>query len=699
MYKINNMKKIIIVALGVLFMQNSFAQTKVDRSKKPAAGPAPVISFKDPVTFTMPNGMTVMVVENHKLPKVRATLNIDAGPITEGKKAGLLDLMGGMLGEGTTNMSKDKFDESVDAIGADVNLFSSGGSASALTRYFEKAFMLMTDGLKNPSFLQASFEKLKSQTITGLKSSEKSTTAIAGRVSQALSYGKNTAQGEFTTEESVKALTLNDVKEAYKNYITPSRSYLTFVGDITPAVAKDLASKAFGNWAGKKLNLEVQPIIKNPSKTEINFIDLPTAVQGELSAGNVISNPMSGKDYHTLLMANQILGGGAESKLFMNLREKHGFTYGAYSSIGSGRFQSLFKAGAAVRTDKVDSAVQEMMNEIVNMREGKITEDELTMAKAKYNGSFALGMEDPSRAATYASNILINNLPKDFYRTYLQKINAVTVDDVKRAAKNYFSDANARIIIVGNGKKIIPSLMRLGYPIKKYDKWAEPVVDEVKDTKVAETGNTSDAVSGNSIIQDYLKAIGGREEAMKITSMNSTLAMDMMGMQITGTEKKMAPNKIITEFKMGPNTVYKKVFDGGKGSTLQGPQKADFTEAEIKEALDDKGIIPQLFYNNKEYIGKGKVGDEETYRLKVIFPSGRTSVQQYSVKTGLLLQEETTQKQGDNDIATTIEYKDYKKVGALLLPHNIIASADGQEFNMKAIEIKLNEAVNEGDFK
>ena len=127
--------------------------------------------------------------------------------------------------------------------------------------------------------------------------------------------------------------------------------------------------------------------------------------------------------------------------------------------------------------------------------------------------------------------------------------------------------------------------MRLGYPIKKYDKYADPVPDEVKDTKVVETGNTSDAVSGNSIVQEYLKAIGGREEALKITSMNSTLAMDMMGMQITGTEKKMVPNKIVTEFKMGANTMYKKVFDGGKGSTLQGPQKADFNEAEIKETL------------------------------------------------------------------------------------------------------------------
>jgi zinc protease len=695
------MKKYIIVAISILCLQNCFAQKKVDRSKKPVAGPAPTITFKDPVTFVMPNGMTVMVVENHKIPKVNASFSIDAGPITEGSKAGCLDMMGGMLGEGTTNMPKDKFDEAVDAIGANVNLSSNGGSASALTRYFEKAFLLMADGLKNPSFPQESFEKLKTQTITGLKSSERSVPAIAGRVSQALSYGKNTAQGEFTTEETVKSLTLNDVKNAYKKYITPSRSYLTFVGDITPLAAKALAMRAFENWKGNKLQLEVMPVVQNPAKTEINFVDVPTAVQGELSMGNIICNPMSGQNYHALLLANQILGGGAESKLFMNLREKHGFTYGAYSSAGSGRFQSLFKAGAAVRTDKVDSAVQEMVAEILNMRDGKIGEDELAMAKAKYNGNFALGMEDPSRAATYASNILINNLPKDFYKMYLQKINAVTVADIKRVAKDYFSESNSRIVVVGNGKKIIPSLMRLGFPIKKFDKFANPVIDEVKPDKIAETANSSDAVSGNSIMQDYFKAIGGKEEATKVTSISSKIEMEMMGRKIAGTEKKMNPNKSFTELTIPEMnmTVYKYVFDGLAGSQQQGPQKAALTEAELKEAVDEKGVIPQLNYTSKEYIGKGKVGNEDSYRLKVTFASGRVSVQHYSTKSGLLLQEETTSKQGEVDSPVTIDYKDYRKVGNIMLPFNKITSQDGQIFDMKYTDIKINEGVTDADFK
>ena len=696
------MKKIVILALSVMFLQNAFAQVKVDRSKKPAAGPAPVISIKDPVIFNMPNGMTVLVVENHKLPKVRASLNIDWALVKEGKKAGIMDLMGQMLGEGTTSMTKDKFDESVDIIGAEVNLTSNGGSASALTRYFDKAFMLMADAIKNPAFPDASFKKLQSQTITSLKTSEKSTRAIADRVNTALSYGKQTAQGEFTTEESVKALTLADVKEAYKSYISPSRSYLTFVGDITPQAAKALAEKAFGAWSGNKLSLPVIPDVQNPDKTEIDFVDLPTAVQGEMRVGNLITNPMNGSDYHALLLANQILGGGADSKLFMNLREKHGFTYGSYSRVGSGRFQSMFSASAAVRTDKVDSAIAELVHEILNMRDGKITDEELNTAKAVYNGTFALRMEDPAVAATYASNILINNLPKDFYRTYLQKINAVSNTDIQRVAKNYFNEGSARITIVGNASKILPNLARLGYPIKKYDRFAEPVVDKPAEVKTDETNKTTDKISAFNIVEDYLKAIGGKEEVKKVNSISATFGMDMQGRSFTGTEKKMNPNKSAMELKMGTMTIMKTSFDGTKGYQQQ-QQKTDLSEEEVKEAKDDKGVIPQLYYigpdYKTEYLGSGKVGEETTYRLKVVMPSGRLSIQEYSTKTGFLLKEETTTKQEGADVPVTVEYKNYKKAGNIMLPFEVTRSQDGQEFTFVYTDMKINEAVTEDDFK
>ena len=181
------MKKIFIFVIAALFIQGAAAQ-KLDRSKKPKPGPAPTITFADPVIYKLPNGITVLVVENHKLPKVSASYSIDAGPITEGEKAGVIGLLGGMLNEGTLTKTKAQFDEAVDQMGAEVGVSAGGGQASALTRYFGDAFLLMAEALRKPSFPQSSFDKLKSQSLTNLKSSERSATDISGRVVNALSF-------------------------------------------------------------------------------------------------------------------------------------------------------------------------------------------------------------------------------------------------------------------------------------------------------------------------------------------------------------------------------------------------------------------------------------------------------------------------------------------------------------------------------
>ena len=688
---------------GLLLTTSLFAQNTIDRSKAPKPGPAPTITIKDPVIYNLPNGMTIIVVENHKLPRVTATLSIDRGPILEGSKAGISEIMGQMLGEGTTKTPKDKFDETIDQMGANVNLFSAGGSVSALDRYFEKAFMMMAEAIQNPAFPAASFDKIKSQKLTGLKSNEKSASAISARVVGALAYGKNTAMGEFETEESIKALKLDDVKKAYKENITPSRSYMTFVGDITPEAAKALVMKAFGSWKGVKLSLPEIANATNVSSTEINFVDLPTAVQGEISVTNLVNNPMSNPDYHALKIANQILGGGAESKLFMNLREKHGFTYGSYSRIGSGRFQSQFSGGAQVRSEKADSAVAEIMAEIKNMQDGKITEEELNNAKAKYNGSFALGMEDPERTASYASDILINNLPKDYYRTFLQKINAVTISDVQSVSKKYFSKDNSRIVIVGNASKIVPNLSRLGYPVKQYDKYANPVVEKPKDVNIKETAKTTESVSAAIIIDGYLKAIGGKDEIKKLVSMKSTFTSKLMGQEFTGTDLRMAPNKRNLQFMMGSMAMMQQTFDGTKGFQAQMGKKTEMNEKEIKESQDDKGLIPQLFYISNEYqlsyLGTGKAGEEDCYKLKVTKPSGKVTVEYYAIKSGLLLKEEGSVDAEGNEMTITVDYSDYRKVINLMLPYSVVQTIGELIISMFISDIKLNEGVTEADFK
>ncbi|WP_316834930.1 pitrilysin family protein [Pedobacter nutrimenti] len=468
------MKKIFIFAVAALFVQSVSAQ-KLDRSQRPKPGPAPTITFDDPVIYNLPNGITVLVVENHKLPKVSASYQIDAGPITEGAKAGVIGLLDGMLNEGTVTKTKAQFDEAVDQMGAQVGVSAGGGQASALTRYFNDAFLLMADALRNPAFPQASFDKLKSQSLTNLKSNERNATAISGRVVNVLSFGVNHPYGEFETEQSINSIVLDDIKAAYKKYVTPSRGYLTFVGDIKPEAARAIAIKAFGDWKGEILTFPALAKVNNPAKTEVDVVNVPSAVQSEITVTNLIDLPMSSPDYHAVLLANEILGGGADAKLFRNLREKHGFTYGAYSNTGSGRLQSTFSATASVRNEKVDSAVVEILKEINVMRTEKVNPDVLQNAKNLYNGSFALGLENPTRSAGFASSILINNLSKDFYRTYLKKLNAVTADDIQRVSKKYFSHDNARIVIVGKTDQFLPGLKKSGLVVKQFSKYAEPI--------------------------------------------------------------------------------------------------------------------------------------------------------------------------------------------------------------------------------
>jgi len=691
------MKKLFIIAAVSLLAQGISAQT-IDRSHKPKPGPAPVITVGDPVIYKLANGITVLVVENHKLPKVAASYSIDAGPITEGAKAGVVGLMGSMLNEGTTTKTKAQFDEAVDQLGADVSAGSYGGSVSALTRYFPEAFALMAESIRKPAFPAESFEKLKSQTITGLKSNEKSAKAISARVVNALAYGKTHPYGEFETEASITGITLDDVKAAYKKYITPSRGYLTFVGDIKPEAAKALAEKAFGDWKGTALTLPVLTKVANPAKTEVDIINVSNAVQSEITVVNLIDLPMSSPDYFPILLANQILGGGGESRLFDNLREKHGFTYGAYSSTGSGRFQSKFSANAAVRNEKVDSAVVEFLKEINTIRTSKVTADELQNAKNLFNGSFALGLENPARTAGFASNILINNLPKDFYRTYLQKINAVTTDDILRVTKKYFNHDNTRIVIVGKTDAFAAGLTKAGFKTQVYDNYANAV-------KATETAAAPTAAPAE-IIKNYIKAIGGEEAIKKITSLQQNGEMEMQGQKLTVTIKNMAPNLSSMEISMGGQTAMKQVYNGKTGYAMQMGQKAELTGDDLAEKKDDRGYGTQVYYATDgtkiEAAGTAKVGTADAFKLNITSPSGKKKTEYYDTKSGLLLKDESTTTKGGAEISQSVEYSNYKKVGDVLFPFTLtqsVATPQGaQEFSVVIKDIKINPPLKAEDF-
>ena len=469
------MKNRIYILLAFLYVFGGL-NAQIDRSQQPQPGPAPIINMQSPVEFILENGLTVLMVENHKLPRVSMSLGFDRTPIIEGEKCGVTSLLGAMLGNGTKTISKDDFNEEIDFLGASMSLRFNGGFSSSLTRYNERIMELFADAIMNSLLTEEEFIKEKERMLEGLKSQEKSVDAAAAIAGGALTYGTHHPYGEFESESSINKINFEDVQSYYANYFSPSQAYLVILGDINPDEIKVLVEKNFGAWnKNEVISEDVPEATANPSQLEINFIDMPNAVQSNISLTSHVKLEMSNPDYHAVLIANKILGGGFNSYLNMNLREEHGYTYGARSSVGSDQYITRFRAGASVRNEVTDSAVVQTLKEVKRIQDTLVDEAALKNAKAKYVGDFVLALEQPSTIANYALNIKTNNLPADFYTTFLEKINAVTKEDVKRVANKYFNGSNARFIVVGKGSDVIGNLEKTGIPIKYFDREANPV--------------------------------------------------------------------------------------------------------------------------------------------------------------------------------------------------------------------------------
>ncbi|WP_395045552.1 M16 family metallopeptidase, partial [Flavobacterium sp.] len=413
------MRKSIIILSSLFLTITMQAQNR----PQPKPGPAPKINIKKPVSFVLPNGLKVLVVEDHKLPRVSFNLSIDNAPYAEGNKKGVDNLTSSLIGNGSQKTTKDVFNEEIDFLGAEISFNSDGAFASGLSKYSKRILELMAEGALSPNFTQEEFDKEKEKLIEGLKTQEKSVPAVAGRVENVLVYGKNHPSGEYLSEETINAVSLSDVKANYATYFVPERAYLVVIGDVKFKDAKKAVSNLFGSWVKAKAPQLTYSAPSNVQYTQINFVDMPNAVQSEISLVNTVSLRLSDPDFFPVIVANQVLGGDFNSYLNMNLREAHGWTYGARSNVGSSKYSvSKFKANSQVRNAVTDSAVVEFLKEIKRIRTEKVSEETLNNVKAGYVGRFVMQVEKPATIARYALNIETEGLPADFYENYIKNI-------------------------------------------------------------------------------------------------------------------------------------------------------------------------------------------------------------------------------------------------------------------------------------
>ncbi|TDE06451.1 M16 family metallopeptidase [Flavobacterium hiemivividum] len=447
---------------------------QAENRSQPKPGKPPVVNLKKPQTFALANGLKVMIVENHKLPRVTFNLTIDNPPFAEDSKKGVDELCSNLIGSGNLKITKDDFNEEVDFLGANINFNSHGASASALSKYSGRVLQLLTYGALYPNFTQEEFDKEKAKLLEAIKSQEKNVSAIANRVVNTLAFGIDHPAGEYITQETLNNVTLADVKANYTAHFAPENTYLVIIGDIKYKEVKPIVEKLFGSWKRANTPITNYTAPQNVPFTQINFIDVPNAVQSEISLVNTIDLKMADEDFFPAAIATFILGGDYNSYLNMNLREEHGWTYGANTSIGAGKYVSKLKSNSSIRTTATDSAVVEFIKEIKRIRTEKVSEDLLKEVKAGYIGRFVMQVEKPNTIARYALNVETEELAPDFYENYIKRITAVTAKDILKAANKYFLIDNTRIIIAGKGADVIPGLEKLNIPLFYFDKYGRP---------------------------------------------------------------------------------------------------------------------------------------------------------------------------------------------------------------------------------
>ncbi|MFV0305299.1 MAG: insulinase family protein [Moheibacter sp.] len=680
------MKKLVYIFFMALIASGANAQ--VDRSQQPKPGPSPKVNVGKPQSFELKNGLKIMVVENHKLPRVIMSLSIDNPPFTEGNKKGVDNLTGSLIGNGTSKISKDAFQEEIDFMGSHIDFRSSGAYANTLSRYFSRTLELMAQGATDPSFTQEDFDKEVSRLIDGLKTEEKSVASNARRVENVLVYGKNHPNGEFVTEEKVKGLKLSDIKSHYKSHFIPNNAYLIVLGDVKFDEVKKLVEKSFSSWKKGTIVASKYAEPQNVSKTEIDFVDMPNAVQSEVSLLSSVNLKMTDKDYFAVLVANQLFGGDFNSYLNMNLREAHGWTYGARSSIRGSKYTGKFKAGASVRNEVTDSAVVESMKELNRIRTEKVTDEALATVKASFIGNFVMDAEKPEVIARQALLTQTQGLPANFYQNYIQSINTVTTADVMRVAKKYFSYGNARILVVGKASEVLPALEKLPYTVNYFDRFGNSVAKP-------EAKKVDANVTVQSIFDNYIQAVGG-DKTKSVKTVTANYEGTVQGMKLTIKSINTTDGKYLSEASMMGQVMMKSVFDGKSGYNMQQGQKMDLDADAIADYKYDALPFPELTLGKKEGVKLAGIEDFNGSDAYVVVDGKKKYF--YDVASGLKAGSATEMEANGQKMVQTVLFGDYQEFDGVKVPGQITMNM-GMEIILNLVDAKINETIADSVFQ
>lgn len=690
------MKKIFL-SLLITFPVALMAQVKVDRTHAPKPGPAPIIKVGEPAAFTLANGLKVFVVQNTKLPRVSATLTIEREAVLEGDKAGMISMAGELFRRGTTTMNKATLDEEIDYLGASISASARGVNAFSLKNNFSKVFGLMADIALRPSFPVAELEKIRKQELSGLAQNKEDANAIAGNVVSKLVYGNNHPYGELETEETATKVTVDDIKKYYNTYWKPNISYLIFVGDITVEEAKKLAENNFGNWQKGIVPNPVYTSPMAPAKTYIAIIDRPSSVQSVINIVTPVQLKPGAADAIPASIMNNLLGNGSSGRLFKNLREKHAFTYGAYSQIKTDKLVGNFTASSSVRNEKTDSAIGEFFHEFNRIRSEAVNDADISQTKNEMSGSFARSLESPATIANFALNVARYNLPKDYYQNYLKNLAAVDNSTVMAMANKYIQPGNMHIVIVGNAKQIAKGLEKYG-EVKYFDIYGNE--------KAAPTEKKADAtVTAESVFKKSIDAQGGEAAISAIKDVDMSGTASVMGQSLEFSQKYVLPSGYVQNLSMGGMTLSKKMTKNGGYSVAQQGSEQSLKDDDKEELDEDAALFPELYMLKKggysfSVTGIEQVEGKDAYNIGITSPKNRLINFYYDIASGLRVKEVRSQDGGTAGKAIVqIFINEYKTYNGIKFPVKQLVDAGQFKINVDITNVKVNQGLKIDDIK
>ncbi len=560
----------------------------------PPPGPLTPIAFPPFHEDVLPNGVRLLVVESHKQPIVSLSLNFPAGSAFDPSgKEGLADMVAGLLTKGAGDRTAEQVAEAIEGTGG--TLQSSAGSdflsinSTVLTASLPLAFELIGDVVKRPAFAEKELELLRTQTLSGLQVELSQPTSIADRQFRAILYGSH-PYARSTTAGSVRAITREDLLAFQRERLRPTGALLVIAGAVSPTEARRLAVAAFQGWSGGSAAPGAASALPDRGKTEITLVHRPGSVQSNILAGNLTFLPNDPRFYPAEAM-NQVLGGGASSRLFLVLREAKSWTYGAYSDYVRRKGTGYFVANTEVRTEVTDSALRELLHQIDRIRTEPIPTSELEAAKGALVGRYPLTIETADQVASAVASAQLYGLPSDFVQTYRVKLGAVSAQQAQAAAQSTIHPDRFVIVVVGDGTKIYEKLKTIA-PTTIVDPEGKPLTPE-------------DLTPRASALDLDMSALVARRDSFTVRFQGNPI-----GWQTSTLEPTPTGFRYMERVELGGFVSQTTTLDLDKSGGMRAVQQTGKTQGQ-DVAVDVK-------YENGRAVGTAKTPDPATRQVKSV---------------------------------------------------------------------------------